>query len=137
MQIPLAIVHRRRVEVLRLAWLAAILSFICLAPACAASQRESTIKAALITTDAARDAFIAYDDTAQDKIVTAATSLEQGRAALADYREKRARYVTAFAVAYRAIAVAVTLNDQPSLTGMQAAVAQVLAAVAAVTGGGK
>lgn len=101
---------------------------------CASSQRESTIKAALVSVDATRDAFVVHDQTKQAAIVAQATSLEQGRAELAAYRADRAKVDTAFSLAYRAIAVALTLNDEPSLAGVKAALQQV---AEAISGGGK
>lgn len=117
--------------------ISALVAIIIALTSCAASQRESTIKAALITVDAARDGFIAYDSSRQAAIVAAATSLEQGKAALVAYRADRAKFETAFSVAYRAIGVAATLNDEQSLASMQTAITQVLAAIAEVTGGHK
>lgn len=104
---------------------------------CAASQRESAIKAALVTADATSAAFVAYDSSRQDEIAAAATSLEDGKAKLAEYRGKRAKAEKAFAVAYRAIAVAATLNDDQSIAALQTAVADVVAAVKELTGGAK
>lgn len=101
---------------------------------CAASQRESTIKAAMVTVDTARDGFIAYDAAEQSAIVSKATSLEDGKAKLAAYRAERAKVADLFTVAYRAIAAA-TLNDDPSVAGLKAALDHVLAAVAAMKGG--
>lgn len=103
--------------------------------ACGASQRESTIKAALVTVDAAREAWLAYDHHAQMEIVARATSLEDGRAKLAAYRANQGKIETAFEVAYRAVAAAATLNDDASLAGMVAAVAAATKAVDAVTTG--
>jgi hypothetical protein len=101
---------------------------------CAASQRESTIKAALVTADATRDAFLAYDSDQQTAIVAKATSLDDGRAQLAAYRARRAKVQDALDVTYRAIAVAVTLNDVRSLETLQAALGQVTAALADLKG---
>ena len=102
---------------------------------CAASTRETTIKTSLLAVQAADGAFVAYDKTHQMEIVERATSLESGRAELAAYRKKQDEVRKAFVVAYTAIGVAATVNDDHSLAGMQLALRQVLAAVAALTGG--
>ena len=104
-------------------------------PACGASQRETTIKTALVTVDTARDSFVAFDASEQSMIVNKATSLDDGKAQLATYRDRRVKIVEAFTVAYRAIAAAATINDDPSIAGLSAALAQLLAAVTTITGG--
>jgi 3-deoxy-D-manno-octulosonic acid (KDO) 8-phosphate synthase len=97
-----------------------------------ASQRASTISAALVTVDAARDGFVAYDAAHQAQIVDAATSGSGARAELATYRQARdaATGPTGLlTTAYRAIAAAATVSDAPSLTTMQSAIAQLLTAI--------
>lgn len=101
--------------------------------ACGASQRQDTIKAALVTTDASQAAYLAYDANRQAEIVAAATSLEQGRAALSKYRGDRSKVDAAFTVAYRAIAMAAMLSDDQSLISLQTAVADVVTIVTALT----
>lgn len=81
---------------------------------CGQSQREKTIHAALLTTDAAHDGFVAYDRERQAAIVESAASREQGAAALAEYRASRARIVELFDATYRAIAAAAVLEDDHS-----------------------
>lgn len=103
--------------------------------ACGASQRQDTIKAALITVDVARESWLAYDKHAQAEIVAKATSLEDGRAKLAAYRANQGKIETAFEIAYRAVASAAALNDDPSLAGMKAAIDAATKAVAVATGG--
>ncbi len=116
-----------------------VLLVLCGTASCGASQRESTIKAALVTTDTARDSFIAYDRGHLKTIVKTATSLAQGNAAITAYEAStaRTRVVTAFEGTYRAIALAATLQDDASLNGLQAAIGQLLAAVTAVMGAPK
>lgn len=104
---------------------------------CAASQRESTIKAAMITVDASKEAYVVYDAHAQTEIVAKATSLDDGKAKLAEYRARREKLVKALTVAYQAIATAAQLNDEPSLAGMQKAIGDVLAILNTLTGSGK
>lgn len=96
--------------------------------ACAASTRQDTIRAALVTTDASRDAFLAYDAAHQLDIVAHSTSHDDDLARLGAYRAKRARFETALIVAYRTIAAAATINDQPSLDGVKLAMAQLVLA---------
>lgn len=104
---------------------------------CAASARESTIKAALITVDASKEAYVVYDGHAQTEIVAKATSLDDGKAKLEAYRASREKLVKALTVAYQAIAVAAQLNDDPSVAGVQKAVGDVLAILKTLTGGSK
>lgn len=84
--------------------------------ACGASKREKTLNTTLAAVNVARETFNAFDDAHQDKIIERATSLEQGRADLAAYREKQTRVVGLFIAAYRAIGVAaVASKDDASL----------------------
>ena len=102
---------------------------------CAASQRGDTIKAALVTVDGARDGFLAYDRAHEQQLVAESTSPEDAHAKLAAYQAKRAQVDPLFGAAYRGIAAAQILNDDTSLTGMQAAIAQLFAALKPLLGG--
>lgn len=107
--------------------------------ACGASARETTLKTATATLDAARDTFLAYDGPHELELARSGPATPEGKAAaaaaLTAYQAKRSATIDkAFVVAYRAIAVAWTLNDQPSLDGIQAAIAQVMAAYNALKG---
>lgn len=93
--------------------------------ACGASQRERTIKATLATVNEVRDAFVTFDRTTQLAIVNAAPTYERGAAALKTYRAKRDLVAEAFAVVYRAIATAATVNDDPSVATMLVAARQI------------
>lgn len=110
-----------------------------LAPACGASQRETTIRAAIVTVDTARDTFLAHDGPHELELARSGPATPEGKAAaasaLAAYQAKRTTVDKALLLAYRAIAVATTLNDQPSLDGIQAAIAQVVAAYNALKAG--
>lgn len=106
---------------------------------CGASQRETAIKTSLVAADAARDAFLAYDGPHELELARSGPPTPEGKAqaaaALAAYQAKRSATVDrAMIAAYRAIAVFVVLNDQPSLDGVQAAIAQVKAAYQALKG---
>lgn len=111
-----------------------------LAVGCAGSQRTETIRAALVTADAARDGFVRYDAAAQAAIVADATTPAEATTKLATYRADRdkatgpAGLLTA---AYHAIASAALANDDQSITSMRAAVAQLVAAIAPYVGGAR
>ena len=92
---------------------------------CSASQRETTIKATLAAVNESRDAFVVFDRATQAAIVETARTYERGVEALAHYREKREPVVLGFTVAYRAIAIAATVNDDPSVASMVDAAKQV------------
>lgn len=89
-----------------------------LVAACGASAREKTVRASLVTTDAARVTFVAYDEHHQHAIVTEAKDEAGGKAALLEWRGKREHAVSTFEVTYRAIAAAAILADDHSLAGL-------------------
>lgn len=119
--------------------LAALVAVVA-ASGCAANQRESTLKTALITVDSARDGFLAYDrahelslvahcDPTVDTKEQCVAKVTESNAALAAYQAKRAKLDPMFGAAYRGIAAAELLHDDPSLNGMQAAIAQLIEAL--------
>ncbi len=85
-------------------------------PACGGSKRTRTLGATLTAVNAARDGFVAWDHQHQQVLVEHASSRDDADKALADYHGKRAPVVAAFEVVYRAIAVAATQSDGPSLS---------------------
>jgi outer membrane murein-binding lipoprotein Lpp len=98
------------------------LSLVCVAlfatslmSACTKSQRVDTLRSTVVSVNAARDGFIAWDREHQQSIVDHAASREDGAAALATYRTKREPIMITFEVAYRALAVAATQTDDLSL----------------------
>jgi len=103
--------------------------------ACTHSARQDTITSAFIATNAARDAYVQYDAAQQDKIVKEATSLDDGKAKLAAYREKRTKYLALFPVVYTSIKVASDANDDLSIKNMQTSLKQLLDAVLPLLGG--
>ena len=105
-------------------------------PACHQSTRLETLQAAQLSIGAARDSLAAYDQMEQDEIVATATTLEVGKAKLANWRTKRNHLTTLVAAAFRAVAIAGELNDQPSLDTAKLAVGQVIDAIQAVLSGG-
>ncbi len=100
--------------------------------ACTHNTRTETLQAAQLSVGAARDSLATYDQLEQDQIVLAATSLDGGKAQLVSWRHKRTQLVTAIATAYRAIAIAGQLNDQPSLGAALTAAGEVVDAIKAI-----
>lgn len=118
------------------------LSLVCIAlfstslmSACSKSQRADTLHASVVSVNAARDGFVAWDREHQQSIVDHATSHEDGVAALATYRSKRGPIMDTFEVAYRALAVAATQTDDPSLKAALAVSADLIDAITALTKG--
>lgn len=90
-------------------------------PSCGgAGKHENTLKASLISLNAARDGFVAWDREHQDQIVREAPTYVEGRQRLDDYRKDRERVVAGFEIAYRALAVAALKRDDISITLMLA-----------------
>lgn len=95
----------------------ALLLLLAMFVACGASQREKTIRATLVTVNAAGDGLVKLDAQLQADIVARATSFDAGKAALAEHRDRREVVLKAFIVAYHAIAAAILLNnDDKSLS---------------------
>lgn len=89
--------------------------------ACGASARQRTIATALATTNVAAATFEKFDGIHQGAIIAKATTLDEGKAALASYRLEQVKVETLLAGAYRAIATAATLEDDHSLAGIVSA----------------
>jgi len=70
------------------------------------ASKQKALKTSLVALNAAREGFVTWDEHHQAQIVADSTSLEQGQAALKDYRDKRAPIVEGFTVAYSALAAA-------------------------------
>jgi hypothetical protein len=84
-----------------------ILAVFLALPACPGPDaKQKALQTSLTALNAARDGFVVWDKHHQEKIVENATSLEQGKAALAAYRAKRAPVEQGFVIAYSALAVA-------------------------------
>ena len=106
---------------------------------CGASQRETTIRTSVAAADGIRDTFLAYDGPHELDLARSGPATPEGKAAaaaaLAAYQAKRSATIDkAMIVVYRAIAVAATLNDQPSLDGIKSALDQLNAAYKALKG---
>jgi len=103
---------------------------------CTKNKRADTLRQSVLAVNAARDGFSTWDRAHQQSIVDAATSREDGEAKLANYRDRRRPVVDGFEVAYRALAVAATQVDDPSLTAAIAKATELIDAVKQLTGGG-
>lgn len=114
-----------------------VLFLILALTACGASQRQDTIKTALVSVDASRDAFRAFEVTAEQAIIAQAASATDGATKLAAFRADRAKINDLFNAAYHAIAAAATANDNQSVASMQTAMGLLVAAVAPYLGGSK
>ncbi len=118
--------------------IALLLVVIALVAGCGASAREKTLRAAVVSVNAARDGFIAFDLNHQRAILAAHTEREKYDAAIAAYRSKREPVVEAFVVAYRAIGVAAVLvDDDASLGAVGEAVSKLLKAIEDFKAGAK
>lgn len=85
---------------------------------CHPTTRETTIKVALSSADAASAGFIAWDREHQAAIVASAKSHEDGATKLGAYRSKQADVLLAFVALYQSIAIAATLNDSQSVAAI-------------------
>lgn len=117
-------------------------SIVCLAlfvtstmSACNQSQRADTIHASIIAVDAARDGFVPWDLAHQKDVVSAAASRAEADDNLAKYRATQTTIVNTFVVVYRALALAGTQTDDPSLTVALQSAADLVASVKALMGG--
>lgn len=104
-----------------LLFVVSVLAFVhvSLVAGCGASQRQQTIKSSLTAFNAARDGFLEWDDKHQDEILAKVTAgqftKDEAKRALDDYRKQRENVVKAIVLTYRAIALAATQDDGPSL----------------------
>lgn len=86
-------------------WFLALVVALCAATASTAcSSYQTELKASLVTINAARDGFTAWDLRHQGEIVKQATSLDEGKSALESYRKQREPIVAGFEIAYKALA---------------------------------
>lgn len=106
-----------------------------LTSACTQSQRTDTLHSAVVSVNAARDGFVAWDREHQQTIVDQATTHDDGVKALSDYRVKRQPVMDSFEVAYRALALAATQTDDPSLKAALAMSGDLIDAVKKLMGG--
>ena len=92
-----------------------ILLVLVFALGCGAGQRNNTIRAGVVTLNAARDGFLAWDGEHQMQIVKDATTYEEGRKRLDDYRALRDDVIKTFFAVYNFFIGAATQSDDPSL----------------------
>ena len=118
-----------------LAWSIFVLAATSLVAACNQSQRSDTLHTAVVSVNAARDGFVAWDREHQQTIVDQATTHDDGAKALSDYRFKRQPVMDTFEVAYRALALAATQTDDPSLKTALAVSGDLIDAVKKLMGG--
>lgn len=105
--------------------------------ACNRSQRTDTLRAGIVSVNAARDGFLQWDRIHQRDIVAAATSRDDAERQLASYQHDREPILNGFQVAYRALALAATQSDDPSLKLALASVGELVDAVHAMLHGGE
>lgn len=88
--------------------------FVALA-GCGPNARAKGLKTTLASVDAARAAFVAWDDATQARIVDEASSLDEGRAKLAAHRAQRDKLTGYFELAYRTLAAALAVEGGDTL----------------------
>lgn len=113
-----------------IAWVALLAS-----ASCTHEGRSETLRASLVTVNAARDGLAAWDRQHQQAIADAAKTREQALAEIDAYHQRRQPVLDGFEVCYRAIALAAVQTDSPSLRAALTAAAEVLDAVKKLKGG--
>jgi hypothetical protein len=114
---------------MRRSWLGLV---VLLAVACGPSAQQRTLRATLVTVNAARDAFLVWDRTHQSLIVHAALELQQAKRELASYRSARETIVLLFETVYKAIAVAALDPSDAAVVKASEAARSVLQATATI-----
>ncbi len=102
---------------------------------CGAAQRTKTIQTSILTVNAARDGWFAWDRAHEHQIVEHAATREDVERDLADYRAKSNPIYATFEVAYKGLAVAATQTDSPSLSAALVTVLQLVESIKKLTGG--
>lgn len=85
--------------------------------ACAAQTRQKGLAAALATTEASSRALLAYDHRHELELVDAAKDKPSAQAAVLGWHQTRDKIVAGLISAYEAIAIAETVNDDPTFQG--------------------
>ena len=121
-------------------WALAFVYALCLAilaigSSCTKNERLTTIHASLLSVNVARDEFVTWDLEHQRDILKTATSREDALAKIAAYEEKRRKVEVGFELTYKALALAATQTDGPSLSAASSAVAELLDSIAKLRGG--
>ena len=107
------------------AWLALVVA----AASCGPSSRETALRSTLVTLDAAGAGLASWDRQHQQQLVDANPTPEARRAAIASYRTEREPALAALEVAYKALAHAAVLSDDPSMSAALAAVVDLKTAI--------
>jgi hypothetical protein len=102
---------------------------------CGASQRTKTLQATVISVNTARDGFEIWDLAHQRQLLESSTTREEHETKLAAYYHEREKIISAFEIAYHAIASAAALNDQPSLRAAVDRSAALLVMIKTIIGG--
>ncbi len=117
------------------------ISVVCLAlfaastmAACSGGQRKDTLRATVISVNAARDGFTTWDGEHQQRIVEVSTSREAAETSLHEYRDKRSTVINAVEVTYRALAMAATQSDDLSLKAALTKASELIDAINKLTG---
>lgn len=111
------------------------LATISIGASCTKNERLTTVHASVVAVNTARDEFLSWDLEHQRQIVAASTSREDALAKIAAYEETRRKVEIGFELTYKALALAATQTDGPSLTAAVDAVKNLLDAIAKLRGG--
>ena len=101
---------------------------------CGPSARSSALKGAYATVNAASAGFTAWDRAHQKELVETATSLDEAKRRLHEYRDKR-RAVDESIIAAYALIGAAALDKGVGMAAVVAAVTAVQRAIDAIRGG--
>lgn len=96
--------------------------------------RQKALQTSLVALNAARDGFLSWDGNHQQQIVREATSLENGQAALSEYRTRRESVVQGFTVAYSALAAAALEKSAAMILEAATAAKEVYTLIKMLTG---
>ena len=112
-----------------------VIVLLAVAAGCGPNARQKALKTSVTALNAARDGFVQWDKHKQAQIVEDATSLDEGKAALKTYRDKRGPVLEGFTVAYAALALAALDDNLARLTEAISAAASVYKLIKGLTGG--
>lgn len=97
--------------------------------ACGASARTKALRVNLVALNVARDSTLSLSKEREAQIVEKATSKEEGRAQLDEWRTKIDKVIAAIDIGYRAVHDAALLDDAKSASEAAAAAQKALALV--------
>lgn len=107
---------------------------LCALEACTKDTRLSTLQASITSVTAARDGFVIYDRVHQQDLLDTSATREQFTVVITAYRKEREMILNTFEVVYRALAVAATQTDGPSLNAALAQAGELVTAIHKLTG---